>query len=79
MQNRMEFAFYAGFTEMCRRDGIEKTVAYAAKQGFSAVEPLETTSGQTQTVRNLREAEELRRILADHGMSVACYSVGTNI
>lgn len=79
MQNRMEFAFYAGFTEMCRRDGIEKTVAYAAKQGFSAVEPLETTSGQTQTVRNLREAEELRRILADQGMSVACYSVGTNL
>lgn len=79
MQNTIEFAFYAGFTEMCRRKGIMETVKYAAAQGFAAVEPLEGTSGQTQTVKDAKEAEELRRILAEHGMSVACYSVGTNI
>lgn len=79
MQNTMEFAFYAGFTDMCRRVGIRKAVEYAAKEGFSAVEPLEGTTGQTQTVRDVSEARELRKILADFGMRVACYSVGTSI
>lgn len=79
MQNKMEFAFYAGFTEMCRSAGIQKTVEYAAKQGFTAVEPLETTSGELRTVRNSCEARLLRQILKEYGMRVACYSVGTNI
>ncbi len=79
MQNTMEFAFYAGFTDMCRRIGIEKTVEYAAHCGFSAVEPLEGTGGQIYTVRDLKEAHTLRKILADSGMRMACYSVGTNI
>ena len=34
MQNTMEFAFYAGFTDMCRRVGIRKAVEYAAKEGL---------------------------------------------
>lgn len=79
MKNTIAFAFYCGFTEMCCARGIRETVRYAAEQGFAAVEPLENTSGQTNTVRNVKEAEELRTILEDYGMSVACYSVGTNL
>ena len=55
MQNAIEFAFYAGFTEMCRRVGIAQTVKYAAAQGFSAVEPLEGTSGMSEKQRNCGE------------------------
>lgn len=79
MRNTIEFAFYAGFTDMCRRRGIAETVKYAAAQGFSAVEPLEGTSGQTYTVRDVKEAQELKKILATYNMRTACYSVGTSI
>lgn len=79
MSKPMDFTFYAGFTEMCCAKGFVETVKYAAAQGFTSVEPLENTSGQTRTVRNAAEARELRYILADYGLHVACYSVGTSI
>ncbi len=72
----MEFTMYDQFTELALSRGIDAAAAYARAHGFSSVEFLGTV---TPPVRSKEEAHEMRGALENHGLSVACYSVGTSL
>ncbi len=72
----MRYTMYDQFTELVRSRGIEGAALYAREHGFSAVEFLGTVNPPFASVE---EAAEARRVLADHGLDVACYSVGTTL
>ena len=76
----MNFTFYARFNTMAVRDGIEAAADYAVRMGFSSVEFLESTSPNARFLApDTKKAAEIRKILADRGLTVACYSVGTTL
>lgn len=70
----MYYAIYDPFTELVRTRGVEEAALYARKHGFRAVEFLGTFHPPVPDVEAAREA---RRILEAHGLTVACYSVGS--
>ncbi len=72
----MYYAIYDPFTDLVRARGVEEAALYARKHGFRAVEFLGTLYPPVPDVAAAREA---RRILEDHGLTVACYSVGTTL
>ncbi len=76
----MQFTFYAGYSSMLKREGAEATAAYAVKMGFSSVEVLESTGeGYPASVPDVETAKQIKKVLADQGLTTACYSVGTTI
>ena len=76
----MRFTFYTHFNGMAARDGMEKTADWAAGHGFSAVEVLESAGPGYPSLYPDREAAvQAKHILAERGLSVACYSVGTSV
>lgn len=71
----MNFSMYAGFTDMVRREGIEKAAAYAAGLGFSSVEIFDNCMEEGERpFGDASTAEKAREILARYGLTVACYS-----
>ncbi len=72
----MYYAIYDPFTDLVRARGVEEAALYARKHGFRAVEFLGTLYPPVPDVEAAREA---RRILEAHGLTVACYSVGTTL
>ena len=76
----MRFTFYSRFSTMAAREGMEKAAAYAAAHGFSAVEFLEFADSKYPTlIRDTAMAKETGRLLAAHGLDVACWSVGATV
>jgi len=76
----MRFTFYSRFNAMVAREGMEKTADWAAANGFSAVEMLEGTGPEYPSLLpDTETAKDAAKILAERGLSVACYSVGTTV
>ena len=76
----MNISFYIGYLEMLSRDGAEKTARWASEHGFSSVEVLETTSnGHPAVIPDADAAAAIKKTLDAHGLSTACYSVGTTV
>ncbi len=76
----MKFTMYAGYSSMLKREGAAATADYAVKMGFSSVEVLESTGeGYPYSVPDVASAKEIKKVLDDHGLVTACYSVGTTI
>ncbi|MBR6789554.1 MAG: sugar phosphate isomerase/epimerase [Oscillospiraceae bacterium] len=73
----MKFTFYTNFTEMVKEKGIEAAAEYAEKMGFSSVEILEMD--RPTLFSSLDEAKKAREVLAAHGLTMACYSVGITL
>lgn len=73
----MRFTYYIGFAETVLQKGIRAAAEYAAKMGFDSVEMLEMARPDTPAVfRTTDEAAKAREILAEYGLTTACYSVG---
>ncbi len=74
----MQFSFYTRFQEMAQQQGIQAAAQYGASQGFSSVEFLESF-GVAPLLSDISAAKEAKAILADHGLTTACYSVGITV
>lgn len=68
-------ASYTAFRDDIRAHGLE----YAAQQGFDSVEFLEVLGSDRPIRPLLGTPEEIRRILGDHHLSVACFSVAADL
>ena len=76
----MQFTMYSRFNPTLAKLGADATADYAANLGFSSVEVLETTPpGHPSVIPDRETAKNIRRIFSEHGLTVACYSVGTCI
>lgn len=74
------YSFYSGFTELMCEKGIEKAADLAAGLGFSSVEFLDAAGeGYPRAVKNVREAQRIKRALDERGIGVSCYSVGATV
>ena len=74
----MNLSMYSGFSDIVRRDGIEKAAKTARELGFSSVEFLDMQSAPP-IIPDLETAKEYRRILEENGLTVACFSFGISI
>lgn len=74
----MQFSFYTRFQEMAQQQGIDAAARYGVAHGFSSVELLECF-GTTPLLSDVSAAKEAKAILADHGLTVSCYSVGISV
>lgn len=75
----LELSFYAGFMDMLREQGIEKTAAYAKEQGFTAVEFLELPFDEDSwAVKTPEEAAKVKEVLSRYGLKAACYSAAVD-
>ena len=76
----MQFTMYSRFNATLAKLGAPATADYAANLGFSSVEVLEVTSpGHPSVIPDRETAKTVRQALAERGLTVACYSVGTCI
>lgn len=74
----MQFTMYTRFIPTLAERGTANTADYAANLGFSSVEVLEITApGHPSAIPDRETAKTVRKILAERGLTVACYSVGT--
>jgi len=74
----MQFTMYSRFNQTLAKLGAQSTADYAANLGFSSVEVLEVTSpGHPSVIPDRETAKTIRQVLAERGLTVACYSVGT--
>jgi len=76
----MNFTFYNGFKERLRDYGIRDAAEYAQRMGFSSIEMLELLKpDHVNTISDTKEAESIRRVLNEYGLTTACYSVGCDV
>jgi len=76
----MEFCFYSGFNQMLQAQGMEETALWAQAKGFSAVEFLQINAENWHAgVESPAEARHVRKVLQNHRLTTACYSVGINL
>ncbi len=74
----MNFTMYPQFLRTLAARGVRETAEYTAGLGFSSVEILEGTApGCPSVIPDRATAKTVRETLAEYGLSVACYSVGT--
>ena len=72
----MQFTMYSRFISTLEKLGADRAAEYAANLGFSSVEILEYAAPGHPSVIPAREtAKTVRKALAEHGLTVACYSV----
>lgn len=71
----MQFTFYNRFKEMAKQDGVKVAARYAIDHGFSSVEVSESF-GSVPLFSDTTAATEAKKILAEHGLTAACYSAG---
>lgn len=74
----MQFSFYTRFQEMAQQKGIEAAARYGVEHGFSSVEFLECF-GAAPLLPDISAAKEAKAILAAHGLTTSCYSVGISV
>lgn len=70
----MTFTSYFGFSHDLATVGIEAAAAHAAALGYTSVEFLNSYTAEMPLPR-LYPADEVRRALTKHGLTVACYSL----
>ncbi len=76
----MNYTFYSGFAGMLRTKGAKATAEYAKTMGFSSVEMLVIeTSGNVSAINSISDAENVRSVLNEYGLTTACYSVGCTV
>ena len=76
----MNFTMYTGFSQMLHEKGGEKTAEYAAGMGFSSVEMFaDARYVEDNPIPDTAKAKIVRDVLAQRGLSVACYSVFANV
>lgn len=72
----MNFSMYFGFDAMCLEKGVEATAAFAKAHGYSSVETLRSAAeGPHPIAGNVKDAKQVKKILDQAGLPVACYSV----
>lgn len=71
----MELTNYSSFTRDWRTRGIDFAIAHSAELGFSSVEFIDMHNSE-QMLCDVLDADHVNRVLRDHGMRVACYSMG---
>ena len=74
----MKISMYAWFVDIVAREGIERAADIARELGCEAVEFIDVY-GRESFVLNEEIAREYREVLASRGLSVACYSVATDL
>ena len=74
----IKFVCYDQFRADLYQKGIDYAAAHAKALGFSAVEFLDSVHSESP-VYDHPEAPRFARVLADHGLSVACYSVAADL
>lgn len=74
----MQFTFYNHFKEMAMTKGMAATAEYGVSHSFSSVEFLEGY-GSTPLLADTQAAKEAKTVLAEHGLTTACYSAGINV
>lgn len=75
MKNGMNFSMYAGFSNMVKKEGIERAAEYAASLGFSSVEVFSNCMVEGDMVfPDVTSAEKAREILNRYGLTVSCLS-----
>lgn len=76
----MNFTMYGDFSLMLAQEGIEKTVDYAARMGYSSVEMfVDARFPEENPIPDVRTAHLVREKLRQRGLTVACYSVFANV
>ncbi len=75
----MSYTFYAHFSSLVRRDGLERALDFAESLGCQGIEPLEGAPSSSLTFPTIKSAREARKILESRGMHVSCWSVGTEL
>ena len=73
----MTFSLYSGFFTLASRDGFAAALDRAEELGCRAIEVLEGNPYAPTLIPDVKTAKELRAMLQERGMSVACYSAGT--
>ena len=75
----MNFTMYARFADMLAQHGIEKTAEYAVKMNFTSVEMFEDAVSKKYTISDLTTAGNVKKVLKENDLSMACYSVYANV
>ena len=76
----MNFTMYTNFTGNVKSEGIERAAEIAKSLGFSSVEFIELVkSTWVPCVNNAEEAKKMKQVLDQHGLPVACFSVGATL
>ena len=73
----INYTLFACFNAMAAERGIPATAHWAAEHGFSSVEV--QYSRCPEIIFTRKEAAAARRVLAEHNLSSACYSVSSNL
>ncbi|MBQ8578665.1 MAG: sugar phosphate isomerase/epimerase [Clostridia bacterium] len=73
----INYTMFACFNAMAAERGIPATAHWAAEHGFSSVEV--QYSRCPEIIFTRKEAAAARRVLAEHNLSSACYSVSSNL
>lgn len=71
----MELTNYPVFSNDVRKRGIDYAAEHSASLGFQSVEFIDMYSARTPLF-DLIDAEQAKRVLKNHGLSVSCYSMG---
>lgn len=71
----MELTNYSLFASDLRNYGIRHAAAHSVALGFSAVEFIDMWNSK-DPIPNWLDVEETNRVLKDHDLHVACYSMG---
>lgn len=74
----MKLSSYSGFTSDLWNHGASYAVRHAAEQGFSAVEFIDYPSDRPLLYQTFNTGE-INAALAEHGMTVSCYSLGVRL
>ena len=76
----MKFCFYSGFNQSLQEKGVKNTAEWAQKNGYSAVEFLQLDADNWHKgVETLSQARDVQKILQNHNLTTACYSIGINL
>ena len=76
----MKFGFYSGFNQSLQEKGAKNTAEWAQKNGYSAVEFLQINADAWyKGVETISQARDMQKILQNHNLTTACYSVGVNL
>ena len=71
----MKLSNYSLFTSDLHNYGIARAVEHSAELGFSSVEFVDMWRAERQ-FPDMLDADEVKRTVAKHGLSISCYSMG---
>ena len=74
----MNLSMYSGFSDIVKNEGIEATAKTAQRLGFNTVEFIDMQS-RDNIIPDVKTAREYKKVLAEHGLTVACFSFGISV